>query len=120
MTDTRLKYVRINRRFLDGAHGLIDLRTPVVNVSHVPKDGGDAGIGERGLPEYILTYEHQIPGPPAEPELYAIPHEPQQRPGEYWLKFPLLTVILTTAEEDKRFREQNPEMIEELEALLVY
>ena len=113
--------VRLNRMFLDGVAGLIDLRNTVVNISHVPKDEGDSSIGERGVPEFVLTYGDRLPGPPDEPELYSIPHTPlRQSPENYWLCFPLSTVILTTVADDTKYREEHAEQIQRIEAFVAY
>jgi hypothetical protein len=96
---------RLNRRFLDGSDGFVDMRKPVVNVSYIPKDEGDISIGEREVPEFVLTYGDRIPGPAEEPELYSIPHKSlEQSPDNYWLLFPLSTVLLVTEAEDTKYR----------------
>ncbi len=113
----------MNRRYLDGSlegtEGIFELRVRPTRVAYVPKDEGDASIGERGLPEYVLVYEGELPTPEDEPELFAMPHDVDvKKPArEIWLKYPGATVILISEGEDDRFREENPDLIERVEAL---
>lgn len=113
--------VRLNKRHLDNElNGIFQLQVDPLRVAYVPKDEGNIEIGERGLPECILTYKSTIPTPQQEPELYAIPHETDvKQPEEVWLKCRNATVILITEKEDNRFRRENESLIERIEALYV-
>jgi len=113
--------LRLNKKHLDNElNGIFQLQVDPLRVAYVPKDEGDKKIGERGLPECILTYKSTIPTPEQEPELYAIPHEKDpKQPDEVWLKYRDATVILITEKEDDKFRKENKDLIERIEALYV-
>jgi hypothetical protein len=113
--------IRLNRAYLDGnSDGIFRLNCRPSRFAYVPKDEGDAAIGERGLPEYILAYKLLVPTQKQEPSLFAVPHEMDVKSAdEVWLKFPKATVIMITENEDDRFREENKELIERIESLYI-
>ena len=120
--------VRLNRKYLDNSlEGILKLRVKPTRVAY-------ATIGERGLPEYILTYEGRVPTSVEEPELFGIPHEedvkhkithnlnhlnPYVEPTEIWLKYQKATVIMISKKLDDEFRKENKDLIGRIEALYI-
>lgn len=125
--------IRLNQRFLDDRFdGIITLQIPPSRVAFVPKDSGDSKEGERGLPEYILAYRRALPNHETEPELFRLPHEEKIKqgavfgtapvefmPSELWLQYKDATVILIAQDSDDKFRRENPDLINKIEALYV-
>lgn len=66
-----------------------------------------------GMQEYVLIKENgMIPGAAEEPDLYRGAKINDENPKEICLKYPGLPVevILTTAEEERKIREQLPQI----------
>jgi len=113
--------VRLNKRHLSSElTGAFELHVEPIRAAYVPRDEGNAEIGERGLPEYIFTYGREIPTSHQEPELYTVPHNLIVKgPEEFWLQYPLATVILISDEEDDKFRKDYKDLLERIEALYI-
>lgn len=100
--------------------GEMEIGRGSMRIAYVPKDEGNAEIGERGLPEWVLTYENLLPTSETEPELYGIAHELEIKSlQETWLKFKDATVILISKEEDDKFRRENAELLKRIEAFCI-
>lgn len=105
--------IRLNKRYLDdNLEGLFYLNIEPYRVAYVPK-------GDRGLPEYILVYNFNLPTSELEPELFGIPHERDSKLEETWLKYKLATVILISKKADDKFRTENENLINMAEALYI-
>ncbi|MCD6216130.1 MAG: hypothetical protein J7J92_03635 [Candidatus Aenigmarchaeota archaeon] len=138
----RKKEIFINKKFLDenycGDNTIFSLKIPLSRFGYIPKDGGNLDIGERGVREFLLVYERKIPSPKDEPELFSAPHYKQivsltatpcgtngienfwvSEINELWLKYPNATVILATRNEDDKFRKENEEWSEKIEAIRI-
>jgi hypothetical protein len=112
--------VSINRRLLDGNQGMIKLNVNPLRTSFVPKDENNQSEGERGLPEYVLVYSHEIPSAKDEPELHAVPHQTLEKSAEeQWLQYPLSTVIQITRREDDKFRREQPSLVDRVEMFYI-
>ncbi len=84
-----------------------NVRTDFAAVIYVPES-------RTGFQEYVLIKENgMIPGANEEPDLYRGAEINNENPGEICLTYPespRIEVILTTAEEERKIREQLPQI----------